>query len=266
MLGLYVCLGRQRSKRFEIPKQAVAIGSDEQNDLVLRDGQVAPFHCRLIRSRERWFLAPPDESLNAAAGAGAMSPLEDGAELVAGEYRIVLSFEAPRLELVEQSLLDQIAAGDEASRLVYADWLEGRGETSRAEFLRLQQSLAEIAPTGSGVNVEFKGEVRRLRVLARKLDREWRQLVGRPAVEGCRKVTFDFRCTMDWGTLAPTAEPGVRHCGGCGDNVYYAASVLEARRHARLGRCVAVDLAEERTPDDLRPDEQRLPPAPGFIA
>jgi len=71
---------------------------------------------------------------------------------------------------------------------------------------------------------------------------------------------------MDWGTLAPTAEPGVRHCGGCGDNVYYAASVLEARRHARLGRCVAVDLAEERTPDDLRPDEQRLPPAPGFIA
>jgi hypothetical protein len=38
--------------------------------------------------------------------------------------------------------------------------------------------------------------------------------------------------------------------------------LLEARRHAGLGRCVAVDLAEERAPGDLK----YAPPAAGFIA
>jgi uncharacterized protein (TIGR02996 family) len=255
MLGLYVYLGRERSKRFEIPKQAVAIGSHEQNDLVLRDGEVAPFHCRLIFSRNRWFLAPPEE------GGAAMTPLDDGAEVVAGAYRIVLALEGLRRDPVEQSLLDQIVAGDQDSRLVYADWLEGRGDAVRAEFLRLQQTLSAIDPNDGAARPQLRSDLRRLRELAGRLDREWRQLVGRPVVEGCRRVTFDFACRMDWGTLAPTDRPDVRHCSGCGDDVYYARSVLDARHHARRGRCVAVDLAEERRPDDL---QDRVPLA-GYV-
>jgi len=245
MLGLYVCLGHERSKRIEISKQAVAIGSDDNNDLVLRDGQVAPFHCRLVFSRDRWFLAPPGEGTG-----GAMRPLEDGAEFTAGDYTIVLALGIWG-DPVERSLLQQIVAGDEASRLVYADWLEGRGDAARAEFLRLQQELAAIDPTDAVARLRFRLEGRRLRELAGRLDLEWRRLVGRPAVEGCRKAAFDFVCRMDWATLAPTADPSVRRCGACGDDVHYATSVIDARRHALRGRCVAVDLGEERAPGDL---------------
>jgi uncharacterized protein (TIGR02996 family) len=37
------------------------------------------------------------------------------------------------------------AAGDDGPRLVYADWLEDNGQPQRAEFIRLQCRLAEIA-------------------------------------------------------------------------------------------------------------------------
>ena len=255
MLGLYVHLGRERSKRMEFPKLAIAIGSDAQNDLVLCDGRVAPFHCRLVHAHDDWFLAPP--------GDGALeepSPLENGAELVAGAYTIVLAL-PPRLDPVERSLIDQLVAGDDVSRLVYADWLESRGDGVRAEFLRLQQSLAGIDPLDLAVRTRFREEIRRLRELSAGLDAHWRRLVGRPAVEGCRKVTFDFQCRMDWGTLTPTARPDVRRCEGCGDEVHYVASTIEARHHARLGHCVAIDLAEDRAPGDLRD-----PPRSGYVA
>lgn len=256
MLGLYVHLGRERTKRIEFPKLEIAIGSDAQNDLVLFDGRVAPFHCRLVHAGDEWFLAPP--------GDGALidpRPLEDGAELVAGDYTIVVAL-PPRLDPVERSLIDQLVAGDEASRLVYADWLEGRGDGVRAEFLRLQHALAGIDPLDLAVRTRLRGEIQRLRELSAHVDVHWRRLVGRPAVEGCRKVTFDFQCKMDWGTLAPTGRPDVRRCDGCGDEVHYVASIAEARHLAQRGRCVAIELTEERAPGDLHDAR----PKTGYIA
>jgi uncharacterized protein (TIGR02996 family) len=256
MLGLYVCLGRERSKRMVFPKHVIAIGSDARNDLVLCDGEVAPFHCRLVYSRERWFLSPPDD----AAPASAMSPLDDGAEVAAGIYTIELSLDPSRLDPVEKSLLDQVVAGDLVSRLVYADWLEAQGDAPRAELLRLQQALAPGEPADAAARPvrekERETERRRLRELAGQLDREWRQLVGRPPVESCRKAAAERPCRMDWGTLAPTAQPYVRRCAGCNADVYYARSLDEARRHVGLGRRVAIDHAVVRSSGDL----QYVPP------
>jgi uncharacterized protein (TIGR02996 family) len=263
MLGLYVCLGRQRTRRFEIGKSTVTIGSDEKNDLVLRDGKVQPFHYSLVQSHDRWFLSPggAEPADVSPAVLEGLPPIDDGAELCVGDYTVVVALPIP-LDPVERSLLDAIAGGDEASRLVYSDWLEGRGDLARAEYLRLQQTLAGIDPLDAHVNLRFKDDVHRLRELAWKLEPEWRQLVGRPAVEGCKQARFEFPCKMDWGTLAPTDRPGVRRCHGCGDDVYYSTTLLEARAHARQGRCVALEIVPHRTAGDLSPPTDQYASAP----
>jgi uncharacterized protein (TIGR02996 family) len=281
MIGLYVCIGRQRSKRFEIAKQRVTIGSDASNDLVLRDGGVAPYHGALVHAGGRWSLSSPASD---PGGADRSQALEDGARLQVGAYTVVLALAAtvePPLrphaagtpaeplpvarDPVEQRLLDAIVAGDEACRLVYADWLEGRGDVTRAEFLRLQRSLAGVDPTDPDERGRLTAELGRLRQLAPQIDLDWRRLVGRPAVEGCRQVTFDFPCRMDWGALAPTALPNVRRCHGCGDKVFYVSTIGAAREHASLGHCVAVDFVEPRQPGDLR-ERPRPTPMMGAIA
>jgi len=150
----------------------------------------------------------------------------------------------------ETTLLSAIARHDEASRLVYADWLEGRGETARAEFLRLQQVLVGPPPADDAGRALFKRRSDRLRALAETIDPAWRAQVARPLVENC-DAHFDFACPMEWGQLAETADPNVRACNLCEEPVYYCTSIADARRHAFQKRCVAVDITVERTPNDL---------------
>src|SRR5271170_4351847 len=61
---------------------------------------------------------------------------------------------------------------DDALRLVYADWLEERGDP-RGEFLRLE--LIVDRPAHHDVH-----EVARLQELQHTLDRDWVLAVGRP--------------------------------------------------------------------------------------
>jgi uncharacterized protein (TIGR02996 family) len=336
MIGLYVCIGRKRSKRFEFAKERVTIGSDASCDIVLRDGDVPPFHGALVRVRERWFLSSRGAEPTAP---DRMRTLEDGARLQVGAYTIVLAAAAPAapiqprgaraagtppqpmpvqaaepaaaeptaepaaaplpptapmpaavlaralepdpppppatdsaagpvLEPLERSLVDAILRGDEDSRLVYADWLEGRGDALRAEFLRLQRSLSAMDPDPAQ-RALLKERLRRLGELAPQIDFAWRRLLGRPVVEGCHKVVADFRCKMDWGSLTPTEKPTVRHCHACGDNVYYVATIRAAREHVARGNCIAVDLGQHRSPNDLeepllalRSPRPYLPPPP----
>jgi len=67
----------------------------------------------------------------------------------------------------EKEFLDAIQANrdDEASRLVYADWLEENNEIERAEFLRLEAQLERIQP--------------RVEELRGRLDKEWLAIVAR---------------------------------------------------------------------------------------
>jgi uncharacterized protein (TIGR02996 family) len=193
---------------------------------------------------------------------GPWTMLYDGAEIAVGSYTVVVAGLRDTREPVEQALIAAIVAGDAPSRMVYADWLETRGELASAEFLRLQEILAAIDATDSDGRERFQRGVRRLRDLAGGLDSSWRHLVARPAVEGCRKVAFDFQCKQDWGTLIETKDPNIRRCAMCNDNVHYTETIDEARELASQGRCVVVDLVQLRRPGDL---ERRHVPAPGMM-
>lgn len=150
----------------------------------------------------------------------------------------------------EATLLAAIARHDEASRLVYADWLEGRGNTAHAEFLRLQQVLVGPIPADDAGRALWKRRSDRLRALAETIDPAWRIQVARPAVENCA-AHFDFACPMEWGQLGATDEPDVRTCALCEEPVYYCTTLADARRHAAQRRCVALDITVERSPNDL---------------
>lgn len=79
---------------------------------------------------------------------------------------------------------------------------------------------------------------------------ERRRTVARPPIEKCA-IRFELACPMRWDALAPTGSPNARYCNTCKKNVYYAPTVREARRLAIDGHCVAVDVGQSRSRDDL---------------
>jgi uncharacterized protein (TIGR02996 family) len=146
---------------------------------------------------------------------------------------------------------------DEVTRLVYADWLQERGDP-RGEFLRLQCSLAGLTPKDES-HARHRA---RLQELARDIDPGWLALVGTPGIENCRRVEFEFECPLKWEKLQPTDDPAKRFCSTCRKHVFYCETIREARRRALGGQCVAVDWRVERKGTDLmrRRDLRRRPP------
>ena len=214
VLGLRVRLGGKHLSQFAVPRSRgrFTIGSHGGNDLVLRDGDVEPFACVLTRTAEIWSIEPFQGRLDGREITDPVT-LHCGAHIELGDYTIVAfvrTVREPIQQKIEQQLIDAIVAGDAASRLVYADWLEERGETARAELLRLQELLADIDATDSDRRTQFQHAVRRLVELASDIDPEWRLLIGRPMVELCRQSSA--RCTQDWGNLMATGDPSVRCC------------------------------------------------------
>lgn len=129
------------------------------------------------------------------------------------------------------------------ARVAYAAVLDGIGDP-RGELLRLEVLLQDPAP-GSDYAVERA----RLDVLVSQVSEMWWDAVrlshpihncGQPG-EGSAHVRFAFKCPALWSSLAPTAQPGVRHCGGCDERVYLCRSGAEVEAHARAGRCVAIE-------------------------
>jgi uncharacterized protein (TIGR02996 family) len=72
----------------------------------------------------------------------------------------------------EQAFLDALKAtpADDTTRLVYADWLDERGEAAKAEYLRLVVGLVPHYATAT----PDPPEVARVQALAEQLPREWR--------------------------------------------------------------------------------------------
>jgi uncharacterized protein (TIGR02996 family) len=170
----------------------------------------------------------------------------------------------PRIPAVvaEDRFIQAILANpdDVSIRLVYADWLEERGD-SRGEFLRLEAALMGLPredPRWAGMAV-------RLRELRATLDRDWLTALGRSPIERCQLPSFEFQCPRQWDHLRLTASVDVRICSVCRLPVHYCHSIEEAQRQARSGRCVAVNPAVERKPGDLAPRRMllgliRMPP------
>ena len=168
--------------------------------------------------------------------------------------------------LSDDNFLAQLLAGPAANdtRLVYADWLEERGDpasAAKAEFLRVTVELA----AGRGPKGWRKARRKRLQELAAGLDTGWLAVVSRLAVENCQckredaepgrrhDIRFDFLCERRWKGLRPTDDPAVRFCDGCRHNVYYCDTIGEARHHAWDQHCIAVDLGVIRREGDLEP-------------
>jgi uncharacterized protein (TIGR02996 family) len=165
-----------------------------------------------------------------------------------GEHSFMIEVIDRAPDAKEEKLLADIAAGDDEARDVYADWLEENGDVRRAEFLRVQELLRTIEVS----DPSFVERSRELRQLAALVDLDWRIRVARTAVEGCRtSVKFDFVCPKQWSDLVETELAEVRFCDLCREQVFYCTTVAEARNHAWRGRCVAVDLTNERTQGDL---------------
>lgn len=68
----------------------------------------------------------------------------------------------------------QSTPAEEAPRLVYADWLDEQGFSDKAAYIRVVHSLTILAADASGRSKLVK----RLLVVADRIDEEWRDLVS----------------------------------------------------------------------------------------
>ncbi len=135
---------------------------------------------------------------------------------------------------VEAALIDAIVTGDPASRLVYADWLEERGDVGRAAVVRElvggrrpdAEMLKQLVPT-------------KLR---------WRARVLEPLIEGCRRRA---ECVGHWGKLEHIGRPNLRRCGACEKLVLYCVNAGQAHEHMRAGGTVVFDPFVVRWSGDL---------------
>jgi hypothetical protein len=162
----------------------------------------------------------------------------------------------------ERGLLAAMSEGHEASRMVYVNWLERRGEVVRAEFLRLDCLLAQIGPD----DPRYLHTRRRILELAPRISLDWRSLVARSLIEGCTTTTG--RCPAYWRSL-PNETSDVRGCGVCGQHVFYCVSIDVARSRIATGQRVAVDLTVDRYHGDLDGArctgcQQQVPPRTRF--
>jgi uncharacterized protein (TIGR02996 family) len=145
----------------------------------------------------------------------------------------------PAIDPVEASFLAALQASpnDDETRTVYADWLEERGQTIKAEFLGLQIKLARITDTSTPEAIVISN---RLRAISPASDAWWRALTSRPAIEKC-EVRFEFKCPKKWSSLTLLNEPTVRYCGTCDRRVHFCASLVEVVEHGAAQDCVAFD-------------------------
>lgn len=159
-------------------------------------------------------------------------------------------------------------AGDDGVRLAYSDWLEERGDVdalAKAEFLRLTVKASKSRRKGGS-----RKDRKRLQELAAALDTDWLAVVSRLAIENCPverergtrgqrlAVRFNFLCERRWEELRPTEDHAQRFCDSCQERVYYCDTIVEARQHARLQHCIAIDLGIPRRTHDWRPELRKM--------
>jgi uncharacterized protein (TIGR02996 family) len=89
----------------------------------------------------------------------------------------------------EAALLAASVRDDDASRLVYADWLEQRGQPARAELLRAQIEILRW-PWREPAFVAWSA---RLRELESAVPYGWRKYLERPVIELGDRARFAFR-------------------------------------------------------------------------
>jgi uncharacterized protein (TIGR02996 family) len=168
----------------------------------------------------------------------------------------------------ETAFLDAIrcSPGDDATRLVYADWLDEQGDKESARkssYIRLECRLAEIAADSD----EYVKLLNQRHETAQNLPRRWLVIVTKVKIENC-PFSLESKCPKCWDRLLPATstslrfgdELSVRFCEACKENVFYCTSITQAKGHMQSGSCVALDPGVPRQEGDL----SRLIPARGF--
>jgi uncharacterized protein (TIGR02996 family) len=162
---------------------------------------------------------------------------------------------------------------DESVRLVYADWLEERGD-SRAEFLRQESELTRVRREVERLHRELtlqdlsddnewtasdrvfalrEAEIarqHRLSELQPPISAQWLNWVDRSRIEGCG-IRFDFQCPVQWDQLTLTDDVRVRQCPQCDRAVHFCDSIQEAQEKGAQGHCLAVASSISRTDGDV---------------
>jgi len=246
-------------RRFVYPGHEISIGAVAGNDLILLEAGIERRHARILLKDGKLIIEDLKTELGTHVNGRRIrwpAVVRQTSHVRIGSYTLAFPpFAVEPLDKhdpyvadhpTEDSLLRAIANRDETSRIVYADWLEQQGDLLRAEFLRVQDELLEMRPG----DAELVVQASRLGALATQIDVAWRVRVASPGVERCG-LALDFRCPMEWSMLQATQRDGVRHCAGCQKDVYYALSVEEARKYAKDGHCVALDVTSARWHGDL---------------
>lgn len=140
---------------------------------------------------------------------------------------------------------------DDLRRLVYADWLDERGDHEprlKSEYLRLEVHISGLTDD----HPERDGHILGLRDLAVQLPMDWKAEVAKVRIENCG-VRWRFQCPKKWDQLEIyRGDPEMRFCSACRRMVTYCESVETARRIAEsTGNCVVIDLGVRRTPGDM---------------
>lgn len=161
--------------------------------------------------------------------------LQHGSRIRIGEFELVFTFVAAEAMpaapvATEADLIAAIERREPESRNVYADWLEGNGQTARAEYLRTEQELIAIPVSAMGIDATLRRDnlESRLRELATVIDLAWRVRLACPRIMACP----DRGClrVRHWGELEPSGEhPRVRICGSCREKVAYCADADDCR-------------------------------------
>jgi uncharacterized protein (TIGR02996 family) len=146
----------------------------------------------------------------------------------------------------------------EEVRLVFADWLEDRGDP-RAEFIRLDCALARLPP-------DCEESTRIRRHLAEKfaeLPEEWVSVVSRAVLAGCCGQPHSFYCPRHtWADLHRFPGKIDRRCLECRRYVILTGDI-EVVREVACGvapeaKCVAVDPRVELSAEAMKPTERTL--------
>jgi uncharacterized protein (TIGR02996 family) len=232
------------------PLPAIASGSQQVRDLARGshpERQISPIDSSPIEpevtfKRPAIKEAPPARDLPPGASFSDLEPTNIAPEVLAPEIE---DRPTTNLDPGERGLIAAILAGNEASRLVYADWLQRHGEAARAEYMRVEHDMHEMPPD----DIRHAEAAERLQFLATRISIDWRSRVSRSPIEGCN---VGPACPGSWNAL-PTPEGGddVRTCMTCQHEVFYCATVELAQIRARKRERVAVDVTCIRYPGDL---------------
>jgi uncharacterized protein (TIGR02996 family) len=256
MFAVVVHEGDRAAWRKAFAVHDITIGTSDENDLVLAGARVAAKHGRIVHKDGHYILVDFKTEASFVNGRKVTAPqvVREADVVLLGDVRIeivTLGYEEIGTQSlvardpVEHELLEAIGHGDEASRLVYADWLEANGDPARAELLRVQMVLDREDDAASRV-----AALGRMRQLGADLELPVRARLVKLPIENC-DLKFRFECPKQWTELLLTPVEGERFCGACEKTVYFCATIDEARKRAAERACVAIDLASPRWQSDL---------------